>query len=260
MRELNSAEPTRDRLQLLLDHLGAVLALSSVLLVLIRVGVVSGFDRSTGYALLSRSSPFTVLGAVAYDNLPTLLVLAALLTLLVLNRRRRLARTEPPAARAPTRHEWAAAVLFALVVALVVPIAYPIMGAVVFVISSLIGLYRRRKPGSSEGDPRAELLAMGGMMLILNLLFWTEPWMPAEVLDFRSGDRVVAYVVDSSDGVTTLLVHSPRVIRIVDSDTITRRDVCRSDVSTALNEYVPVTVSDWLGLEDFGRVPPCGSL
>jgi hypothetical protein len=56
----------------------------------------------------------------------------------------------------------------------------------------------------------------------------TGPWLPPERLRFADEAELVAYVIDSGDGWTTLLTERDRLVVTVLTDTVKARQVCRT--------------------------------
>ncbi len=203
------------------EHIGILVAAAPVLLVLVRVARVAGFDKTTGYALIARGSAFAILGGALLDFVPAMLVITALALAAV-----------SVAGPRTQKSLWRAAAAFVAIPTVVnVPVDSLLAVGILAVIVGTSLWFDRSTGAPAKFDSRlsAVVLAVGAVTLFV--LATDDPWLPAESLELTGGETVTAYVVEREDDVTTILQHHPRVVRIIPSDEIIGRTICAPEPS-----------------------------
>jgi hypothetical protein len=201
-------------------HLPLLASGTLFLLFVIRLYAVSDFHASTAVALVSASSPTTVLVGAALSFLPVVIGGAAGLGAAWVSRFLR-----GPFVRLGTMEK-----LFSgLSILVVVALCARLLPAVVFILLLFFSLPLR--PSENEGSRGAGLrrpfiLAFVVLVVVNALVIARTMWLPAERLTLSTKDVKVGYVLDSDAQWTVLLTDDPRAVLRISTGAITRREYC----------------------------------
>ncbi|MFF2574763.1 hypothetical protein [Streptomyces goshikiensis] len=94
---------------------------------------------------------------------------------------------------------------------------------------------RIRSATFSQGAALASIAGSFVIILAVNFLGNDNPWIPAEQIDLKGGNREIAYVLSSSDKWTSILREKNRDIAKIPSDEIAGRKICSASKRDEVN-------------------------
>jgi len=229
-------QPERTSAGLLTQHLPLALTALVFVMVFARLLAVSNYDAVTARAVLANAGPTQVVLGSLFTSLPALLPIIAI-GLPTLFRLR--TRGGGPLGQVGWSVTFALLLATAFVITQTSLYTRPWWSlAVSLGIALVLGLtveafLRRQIANDTTGQlaDRPWLAEDVGLatVLLLNLLVVTgsEPWLPAEKIELRTGDPVVGYVLDETDDQLVVLENDDRRVSRLELTDVTSREICR---------------------------------
>jgi hypothetical protein len=209
------------------DHVGAIVALVSALVVVVRLWSVARFDPRVAYALLAVSvAPNILVGIAAVALTSALPATAFVMALSALA----YARTRRPFTKrlvitialvlgsivfSPT-----SVVLLFLVVTIVMIVAF----GIAWVVGTRLAF---RGPGNEASFDSVSLASY--IMVIAVLATSSTPWLPPERLTMTNGSTIAGYVAGNEEPWMVVLTNPSRQILYLDPQMVSTRTLCAVD-------------------------------
>ena len=207
------------------DHIGLILSILLSALVILKIYAVSGWSPLTATGIISLSGTNQVIFGSILASLPIIYFFMFIFLIPRITKKIELSKRSGIEKTAVLTHTWPATLSVFIFPPYLVFVFFGVALTLIFI--ALIIRRKNQKLNQKDKVSRFEsntiLLSSIAMVVFLNLHI---PWMPSKIIDTLDMGKQTGYVLSSDSQTTYILLHKPRQIIEIPSNSIKSSQLC----------------------------------